>query len=163
MIDWRPTRIILHCSATEDGPGSSLEAIRRYHKEVNGWSDIGYHYLLEWVGEQFVLRPGRPWWIRGAHCKAAGRNNDSLGVCVVGQFDSVPPTASTRDYTVQALAWLCLAFDIHPDRVHGHREFEPGKLCPGARWPLEETRRLVSLTLHSAGGPQLVMGRCLSP
>ena len=39
------TEIIIHCSATPEGKDFTVDDIRRWHKE-QGWSDIGYHYVI---------------------------------------------------------------------------------------------------------------------
>lgn len=135
-----PNKIVLHCSATEDSESKSWEAIRRYHTGVKGWSDIGYHYGLEIVGDEIKWYRGRPYWKRGAHCKAANRNFDSLGVCVVGKFDEAPPNREIYSATIKLLSWLCMAFWISADDVYGHREFEQHKTCPGKMWDLDRVR-----------------------
>lgn len=135
-----PDKLILHCSATPDGESYSWDAIRRYHIEVNGWVDIGYHYGLEHYGNKLIILRGRMPWEMGAHCRAAGRNRDSLGVCVVGQFDDMPPEPVVYEAAVRLLAGLCWTFHIEPRNVYGHREFESMKTCPGAKWNLAQTR-----------------------
>ena len=135
-----PDKIILHCSATPDGASYSWDAIRRYHVEERGWDDIGYHYGLEWYDDELIIMRGRKPWVMGAHCKAAGRNRDSLGVCVVGEFDSEPPADDVYKAAIQLLTVLCWTFHIPPDSVYGHREFESGKTCPGLKWDLEGVR-----------------------
>lgn len=157
MSDFRPQRIIVHCSDTEDGDGINWAAIVRYHKEVNGWADVGYHFGLEWVAGKYVALQGRPWYQKGAHCKAAGRNNDSLGVCIVGKFDDRAPTFQEHESVCNFLASLCFAFRVPVERVHGHREFEPGKTCPGTRWNLDELRRQIAARLVSPLGHRLVL------
>ncbi len=73
--DW--TGIVIHHSATERG---SVDSIRKYHIEVNGWDDIGYHFIIAQSGEIF---DGRPLSKIGAH--ALGRNSTHIGVCLIGQ------------------------------------------------------------------------------
>ena len=38
-------RIILHCSATPEGRGVTVDQIRSWHLS-NGWDDIGYHFCV---------------------------------------------------------------------------------------------------------------------
>ena len=126
----RINHIIVHCSDTEDGPSLSWPAIRRVHVEERGWEDIGYHAGIEFFGPQIVLCPGRPVWAQGAHCKAAGRNHDSLGVCLVGDFDERPPADELWDCAAMIVAHLALLAHVRTEDVRGHREFDPGKTCP---------------------------------
>jgi len=149
MAQLLPENIILHCSATPDGRTFSWGAIRRYHIERNGWSDIGYHYGIEEYEDGIVLLQGRSPWVQGAHCRAGGRNRDSLGVCVVGCFDEVPPSPDLYLVTVMTLRYLSYTFGIPPERIYGHREFESQKTCPGLKWNLPELRADVGRGLHS--------------
>ena len=73
------SEIIVHCSATSRGRDVDTKEIRRWHTEDNGWSDIGYHFVIELDGDIGV---GRPQEKSGAHCK--GKNSTSIGVCYVG-------------------------------------------------------------------------------
>ncbi len=54
-----PQYIVIHHSLTKDGIIADWEAIRKHHKNVNGWSDIGYHYGIERVGKNLLLVDGR--------------------------------------------------------------------------------------------------------
>ena len=49
------------------------------HVHVRGWTTVGYNYVIVPDGQ---LRVGRPLWETGAH--ARGQNQDSIGVCVIG-------------------------------------------------------------------------------
>ncbi|HPS78982.1 MAG TPA: peptidoglycan recognition family protein [Thermoanaerobaculaceae bacterium] len=161
-----PRFIVVHCSDTEDGPGLSWEAIRQYHMSYrhNGrtisedearvlmaggahveapWEDIGYNLGLELYGTSIVIEPGRPLHVQGAHCAAQGRNHDSIGVCIVGTFDDEPPAPAVLDCVVHVLAWLCLLLHVPAERVVGHREMDPEKTCPGARFDMDTLRELV--------------------
>ncbi len=144
-----PQYIILHCSATEDSGTASWEAIRDFHVDIRGWRDIGYHYGIEEFDDDLVLLRGRRPFDMGAHCRAGGRNRDSVGLCVVGEFDIEPPDEKKYLATVAVLTSLCFTLGIHPDNIKGHREYEEHKTCPGLMWDLDKTRQDVKyLILH---------------
>lgn len=68
--------LILHCS---DSPHDhhGVEEIRKWHKD-RGWSDIGYHWVIERSGE---LKEGRKEHISGAHTLG---HNKEIGLCICG-------------------------------------------------------------------------------
>ena len=72
-------KLIVHCSATPNSRDMTVDEIRCWHVNNNGWSDIGYHYVIYRNGE---IISGRPVATAGAHCK--GQNYDSVGVCLIG-------------------------------------------------------------------------------
>lgn len=151
-----PSKIILHCSATADSDSLSWEAIRRYHVDTLGWDDIGYHYGVEYYNSELIYKRGRLPHIMGAHCKAAGRNRDSLGVCVVGKFDDVAPSDDKFDAAACLVANLCFVFGIDPDNVYGHSQFEPHKTCPGKKWNMDLFRGEVEHALCDFRGWEVV-------
>ncbi|MFD8636973.1 N-acetylmuramoyl-L-alanine amidase, partial [Streptomyces sp. NPDC059656] len=51
-----------------------------YNMDSNGWSDIGYNYLVDDTGRIFE---GRGWYVQGAH--ASGWNTSHIGVCFIGE------------------------------------------------------------------------------
>ena len=133
-----PSRIILHCSATEDGRVVDWQAIRRYHVQHRGWQDIGYHFGIERIGDDYEVLVGRMPTRQGAH--ASGANHDSLGVCFVGGFDETPPPREQWRRGVELVAWLCAVYKISPGRIYGHRDFTFGKTCPGLSFDTEQFR-----------------------
>lgn len=143
-----PSRVVVHCSATDDSPRMDSRAIRAYHKSL-GWEDIGYHFLLEEIGGKLMLVRGRPARYEGAHCKAAGRNRDSIGFCIVGDFDEAPPDPDLFYAAARAVACLCFLYGISADRVSGHREWEPKKTCPGKRFDMVLFRDAVETYLEA--------------
>ncbi len=74
--------IIIHHTATYKD--TTVESIRSYHMNTRGWSDIGYHYLIDGKGR---IRLGRPVWRSGAHCK--WHNRTSIGVAIIGNFQNM--------------------------------------------------------------------------
>lgn len=124
-------RIILHCAATPEGREVSVDTIRKWHTDPhpqgNGWSDIGYHYVIHLDG---LTEIGRPVSIQGAH--VSGENEDSIGVCYVGGVDKdlEPEDTMTVEQEisfVELVKSLRLTFGYLS--VHGHNEYS-SKACP---------------------------------
>lgn len=132
-----PARIIVHHSATRDGDTLSWQAIRRYHMQERGWRDIGYHFGIERVVGRIEILAGRLMTETGAH--AYRQNHDSLGVCIVGNFDQAPPPKATWKRAVELVGSLVDVLGLSVDDVYGHREFS-SKTCPGRRFDLEAFR-----------------------
>jgi N-acetylmuramoyl-L-alanine amidase len=139
-----PDTIIIHCSATRDSGTVSWQAIRRYHTDTLGWSNIGYHYGIELVNETYETFLGRLPDERGAHCKAAGMNDHSIGVCMVGDFDGRAVPEKQMAKCINLIRYLMKAYSIKKDNVIGHREVEPKKTCPGLRVDMDEFRSKLS-------------------
>ena len=120
--------IIVHCTATPEGRKETVDSIRRMHK-ANGWSDIGYHYLIGLDGERWT---GRSVDLIGAHCE--GHNSYSIGVCYVGGVDKKlqPKDTRTPKQKESLLALLKDLRKIYPKaKIYGHCDLDRnGKKCP---------------------------------
>jgi hypothetical protein len=132
-----PKRIILHHSLTEDGETVSWGAIRRYHVETMGWRDIGYHFGIEKIGGRYETLLGRMPGSIGAHTQ--GYNHDSLGICLVGNFDVLAPPREQWRAAVDLVRWLSAVYKIQPENIYGHRNFAP-KTCPGTLFDMTAFR-----------------------
>ena len=128
------THILIHHSAGDDARSLDLEAIRHWHVDGRGWSDIGYHAVVERVGDAYVAVMGRPLVRAGAHCP--GMNRRAIGVCLVGDFTSAPPPAEQLEVAADLVAGLCHVARISPEDVRPHRDFK-NTACPGAVFPWE--------------------------
>ena len=118
--------IIVHCSATPEGKDVSVESIRSSHK-AQGWSDIGYHYVITLSGD---VKQGRNVDLIGAHCQ--GKNTNSIGVCYVGGVDKDgrPKDTRTERQRIQLKQLLIQLLILYPGaRIYGHRDFA-NKACP---------------------------------
>lgn len=81
-----------------------VQAICLFHRNVRGWDDIGYNFLLDRYGQIFEGRAGgidQP--VVGA--QAGGYNLVSTGVGVLGNFMAAAPTAKAMAALEQLLAW----------------------------------------------------------
>ena len=121
-------KIIIHCSATREGQEVTVGTIRDWHVVGNGWSDIGYHYIISLNGD---VELGRPISISGAHTK--GQNENSIGVCYIGGVEKdgkTPKDTRTDKQKLSLLNIIKTLRSIYGDvGVYGHRDFAP-KACP---------------------------------
>lgn len=120
--------IIVHCSATPEGQNVTAADIRRWHTAGNGWSDIGYHFVVRLDG---AAEPGRPLAQTGAHCR--GHNARSVGICYVGGLAADGRTPKDTRTPAQRAALLTLLKELKQQfpgaAIHGHRDFA-AKACP---------------------------------
>lgn len=123
--------IVVHCTASREGQEMTVEQIRKEHKK-QGWSDIGYHYVVTLDGK---ARLGRDVDIAGAH--VAGYNSNSIGVSYVGGVENRPgvPYAKLKPKDTrtdaQKAELLSLLIDLRKlypyAKICGHRDFSPDK------------------------------------
>ena len=119
--------IIIHCAATREGRGFTVEDITRWHK-ARGFATIGYHYVIYRDGS---IHEGRPLEQIGAHC--VGHNKHSIGICYIGGCASDGKTPKDTRTSEQKEALLSLLRRLKarfPNAtIHGHRDFA-AKACP---------------------------------
>ena len=118
----RITDIVIHCTATPPHNNLTADDLRRMHKQ-QGWSDIGYHYVVRLDGK---VELGRDVDLIGAH--VSGHNAHSIGVVYVGGLDRYGNAKDTRN-DLQRAALLSLLLDLrklYPGaKISGHRDFSP--------------------------------------
>jgi len=125
--------IVIHCSATKHERNDlDRDFIRKVHVEENGWSDIGYHWIIRRDG---TVQKGRMLGRGGAHAK--GYNKTSIGICLMGGLhDNGLPSEGIDFFTLEqqlSLAWMIEQTKQHfpIDTVVGHRELpNVKKACP---------------------------------
>jgi hypothetical protein len=81
-----------------------VRGIEVYHVKGNGWNDIGYNFLIDKYGQVFEGRYGGvDKNVIGAH--AEGFNTGSVGVALIGTYQTAAPTAAEKTALVNLLAW----------------------------------------------------------
>jgi len=89
----RRTEFVVHYS---EGPTTQTpRQIQNYHMDSNGWSDIGYNFLVDVRGR---IYEGRGWLVVGAH--APNHNTSGIGVCFIGR------DGDATDAAKNAIRWL---------------------------------------------------------
>ena len=125
-------KIILHCSATQEGRHFDVKDIDAWHKR-KGWNGCGYHYVITLDG---TIQAGRPIHKQGAHTK--GLNSTSIGICYIGGVEAergangkwIPKDTRTDDQKESILLLMKVLRKMHPGAtIHGHRDFS-AKACP---------------------------------
>ena len=100
--------IVHHTAGPNDYSPAQAAAIMRgiqlYHVKSNGWNDIGYNFLVDRYGTVYEGRYGgvdRN--VVGAH--ARGFNTGSVGVAVIGTFETANIPAAAEAALSAVLAW----------------------------------------------------------
>ncbi len=128
--------IVVHNS----GNHNSFEKIKNLHVNVNGWEDIGYHWLINKDGN---LIKGRSEKFIGAH--VFGHNKNSIAVCLIGNLEKSPPTKKQIETLIKFLKQKIKKHNLSVENILGHKEMtENEKMCPGKFVDLEKIRALVS-------------------
>ncbi len=126
---------------TREESASIVRGIYEYHVRVNGWDDVGYHFLIDRYGQVFEGRSGgvsEP--VIGAH--AEGFNTKSTGVSLIGSFQSESPPAAMTTALTNLLAWK---LDIHHVDARGSTTVVSG----GSRkFPAGKSVRVSSISAH---------------
>jgi len=141
MIRW--THIVIHHSLTPDGQTVSWNAIRKFHMTDPAYlfTDIGYHFGVELIGDYYEVLVGRDLDKVGAHCKEQGMNSKGIGICAIGNYDLITPPALLWARMLRLVKALQTEFSIPTPRVIGHREAGAPKSCPGNLWDMNGFRR----------------------
>ena len=119
--------IVLHHAAAHT---CTAQQIDNWHKG-NGWSGIGYHFFIRKDGS---IYRGRPEWAVGAH--ASGRNSDTIGVCVEGNYEEERTMPQTQKNSVKEILRY-LKGKYPKAELKGHRDVGATG-CPGKYYPMSE-------------------------
>ena len=122
-------KIIVHCSGTSEFQDFDITNIKDWHVNGNGWSDVGYHFIIKLDG---TIQDGRPIKKIGAHVK--GKNRSSIGICYIGGMNRDMTEWEDTRTEKQKESLLLLINDLKerfPNTiVYGHKDFTNKKLCP---------------------------------
>ncbi len=126
--------LVIHHSGVDYD--SDSWGIADYHVRVLRWPGIAYHYVIRWNGDIEYCGD-----IATLRYNVASRNQESLGICLPGDFTERHPTPEQIGATRNLIAVLRPVLDPDEDwsvKVVGHGEIAlPGykTACPGATWP----------------------------
>jgi hypothetical protein len=169
--------------AATDSAGIVL-SMAKYHRDVNGWNDLGYNFVVDKYGQIFEGRAGGiDQAVIGA--QAQGYNSHSTGIANIGTFTDVGQTDAALDAMAKLIAWKLplhgapvtgevviesaggetnryrSGTPVTLQRISGHRDGDETE-CPGAMLyaQLPELRRraaAIAPAATPAGAVALVM------
>jgi hypothetical protein len=126
---------------------AAILAVCRFHRNTNGWNDIGYNFVVDRFGQ---LWEGRAGGIDEAvvGSQAQGYNSQTTGIANLGEFTSSPQ----RDVAIGAIARL-IAWKLGN---HGVPTYGKTSLTsaggPHARYPYGDTHRFERIIGHRDTG-----------
>lgn len=142
----RPKEIILHHTGGTDAQPladssnftvkqcDELHRVKFNYKSSLGWY-VGYHYYIDKLGGVTQCRADTD---AGAH--TVGRNVDSIGICLAGNFDAFMPTPAQVESLKVLVNQLSKKFDIKV--VNPHRKYAV-KTCYGNKLPDDWGQKLL--------------------
>jgi len=124
----------------EEAPSIVL-GICRFHRNSNGWNDIGYNFLVDKFG---TIYEGRAGGVDRAviGSQAANNNSDTTGISNLGTHTAVPQTEPALRAIADLLRWklslhgvpaqgqVTLGSGRTIERISGHRDVN-STACPG--------------------------------
>jgi len=145
--DWKPgvaarqwNFIVLHHSGAPTGDVESIEADHRQRRDSTGrpWLGIGYHFV---IGNGHGMADGQieptfRWreQLHGAHAGNRHYNQQGIGICLVGDFNSAPPTPRQIASLKRLVDSLGKDYSIDPESVVRHSDVVATE-CPGSQFP----------------------------
>lgn len=152
-VSTTPTHLIIHHSAGFNSSTNFPAVVAYYwdlHVNTNGWDDIGYNWLIDAEGTVYEGRGNNR---LGAHFSCM--NGATIGICMIGNFENIPPTETALAKLKEWLAWESCEKEIDLPKssqhapsqsnlrhVSGHRDGNTsaassscarGTVCPGDR------------------------------
>lgn len=137
----RPTsalkRIVIHHSASASKT-TTWEAVANWHVNNKKYPGVAYHLGIGAEGKVVWLNPlTNKSYHCGSYATPEDDNYDTIGICVLGNFQPNVPNLATETPTVQAidaLRNLIGVVDEHLGRklaIIGHRDVGHDTVCPG--------------------------------
>lgn len=134
--NWK--RIVVHHSAIKYGNAKKYD---RAHRERGMQNGLAYHFV---IGNGIDSGDGEieigPRWkkqLLGGHVKNHGVNLESIGICLVGNFEKTHPSKRQLDSFTQLVDWLQKDVLKKKTLFAGHKDLKGEQtVCPGKNFPL---------------------------
>jgi hypothetical protein len=135
--------IVIHHSATKQGNARIFDNYHRNQKKMK--EGLAYHFVIGngRGSKDGDIEIGNRWkkQIPGEHCWDTKMNQQSIGICLVGNFDEAKPTSKQIESLTKLITNLQKQYHIPPDRILVHKEVDKNRTnCPGKYFPAKEIK-----------------------
>jgi hypothetical protein len=135
---------------------AAILAVCRFHRNTNGWNDIGYNFVVDRFGRLWEGRAGGvDEAVMGSH--AQGYNAQTTGISNLGTFTSAPQTEAAIAAMARLIRWKL--------SNHGVPTYGTPTLTsaggPSARYPYGDRRRFPRVMGHRDTGATACPGEQL--
>ena len=135
--------IIIHHSATKRGNAKTFD---KYHRKRGMKNGLAYHFVIS-NGTSHrrdgQLEIGNRWkkQLSGGHCRQSWLNNQGIGICLVGNFNTNRPTNKQIRTLVNLIKELKRKYNIPTKNILGHGKIKGEKSqCPGKYFPWKKLK-----------------------
>ena len=137
--------LIVHHSATPNGNAAKFDAYHRHERRME--NGLAYHFLIGngTDSDDGAIEIGPRWkkQLHGGHVASLAYNENSLGVCLIGNFEKQRPTERQLAALIELLAHLKTDLLGGKPKLYLHREVKgEHTLCPGRNFPARRIHEL---------------------
>lgn len=131
--------IVLHCTATAQT--ATVDSIRKFWRDVKGWKNVGYHWVIKADGEAVKLAE-----ISAVTNGVKGHNANAIHIAYIGGIEKGKAvdnrTVEQKATQVRLLTELKKKFPNA--KILGHRDLSPDRNSDGVVSPHEWTKECPS-------------------
>ena len=131
--------IVIHHSADSN---NSIRGMEHYHRRVRRMENgLAYHFVIgkgghTTNGKIYVCERWKRQ-IRGGHLASSALNENSIGICLIGNFEKELPTVKQKASLKALVTQLRKRTGVPYSQVRTHRHINPKPtICPGRRFNL---------------------------
>ena len=137
--------VVVHHSDTKVGGAAAFDNGHR----ARGWQCLGYDFVIGngTYTKDGEIEVGQRWTkqMEGAHAGVKEFNEDGIGICLVGDFQTVRPSAAQLKSLAFLTGYLQRTYHIPASKVIGHRDCKVGHtLCPGRYLDMPTVRKMAA-------------------
>lgn len=140
----KSSRITVHHEAKEfngttlDDTLRQIRNIQEYHQRGRKWADIGYHFVIDRIGN---IIEGRSVALQGAHAgernkKGESPNSGNIGISLLGNYNVQKTTPAQEKSLRELIQHLEKKYSISNSELYSHNDIKQkyklgGTACPG--------------------------------